>query len=127
NCKVEVVVSTEAAIISAIEKNFASKVTYEAILTEIEKDADQNEKSPLDNANLELIDVEKGGDDAPIVKLVNLMLTEAIKMRASDIHIEPYEKRFRIRFRVDGTLYEKLQPNPSVAAAVTSRIKIMSK
>lgn len=125
HCKVEVVVASETAITAAIEKNFGSKVTYESILTEIEKDADS--AAPVEAANVELIDVERGGEDAPIIKFVNLMLTEAIKMRASDIHIEPYEKRFRVRFRVDGALYEKIQPNPAIAAAVTSRIKIMSK
>lgn len=124
--KVEVVVATETAVNNAIEKYYASKVSYESIMTEIERDLD-SQAPTAEQGPVEIIDVEKAGDDAPIVKLVNLMLTEAIKMRASDIHIESYEKRFRIRFRVDGGLYEKLQPSPSVANAVTSRIKIMSK
>ncbi len=123
--KIEVVVATEAAIVQMIERHYASKVTYESIMTEIEKDVDQS--APIEGSGLEIIDMEKPGEDAPIIKLVNLILTEAIKLRASDIHIEPYEKSFRVRFRVDGTLYEKIQPNPAIANAVTSRIKIMSK
>jgi type IV pilus assembly protein PilB len=63
----------------------------------------------------------------PIVKFVNTMLAEAIKLKASDIHIEPYEKRLRVRYRVDGSLYEKSQPPSGVAAGLSSRIKIMAR
>src|SRR5690606_34265101 len=75
----------------------------------------------------EVIDNEPGSNEGPIVKFVNAMLAEAIKCRASDIHIEPYEKRFRVRFRIDGSLYEKTQPPPGTAAAIVSRVKILSK
>jgi len=61
--------------------------------------------------------------EGPIVKFVNAMLTEAIRLRASDIHLEPYEKRFRVRFRVDGGLVEKTQPPAGAAAAIISRLK----
>ena len=79
------------------------------------------------NANVEIIDSEMSSDEFPIVKFVNAMLSEAIKSRASDIHIEPYEKRFRIRFRVDGGLVEKTQPPANAAAAIISRVKILSR
>jgi len=123
-CKLEPVVASESAIQAAIEKNYQSKVTYETIMTEMERDTSIDAGTAV---NMEIVDVEKSDKDAPVVKFVNLMLTEAIKMRASDIHVEPYEKRFRIRFRIDGTLYEKIQPPPGIAAAISSRIKIMSK
>src|SRR5690606_15778869 len=66
-------------------------------------------------------------NDPAIVKFVNTMLSEAIKVKCSDIHIEPYEKRLRVRFRIDGNLHEKVQPPPGVGVALASRLKIMSR
>jgi len=68
----------------------------------------------------------QAAEDAPVVKLVNLILTDAIKKGASDIHVEPYEKSFRVRYRVDGVLYEVMQPPSRLKAAITSRVKIMA-
>jgi type IV pilus assembly protein PilB len=65
-------------------------------------------------------------EDAPVVKLVNLILTDAIKKEASDIHVEPYEKSFRVRYRIDGILYEVMKPPIKLRNAITSRLKIMS-
>ncbi|MCW9014209.1 MAG: type II secretion system ATPase GspE [Gammaproteobacteria bacterium] len=72
-------------------------------------------------------DLLEAEDDAPIIKLINAVLTEAIKINASDIHIEAFEKRMRIRFRVDGVLREILQPPKNIAPLVISRIKVMAK
>lgn len=124
-CKIEPVVAGEAAINAAIERYYGSKVTYETIMTEMENDG--QEITQTQNFDVTFVDMEKSASDAPVIKFVNLMLTESIKMRASDIHVEPYEKRFRVRFRIDGTLYEKIQPPPGIANAVVSRVKIMSK
>lgn len=123
HCKIEIVLSMESQITSSIERYYQSEVRYEEILTEMEKDSFSRGISE----NMESIDIEKTASSAPIIKFVNLMLSEAIKLKASDIHIEPYEKRFRIRFRVDGQLYEKIQPNPGISNAVASRLKVMSK
>jgi len=71
-------------------------------------------------------DLEKASEDAPVVKLVNLILTDAIKKQASDIHVEPYEKSFRVRYRIDGVLHEVMKPPLKLKNALTSRIKIMS-
>src|SRR6187431_2669056 len=79
---------------------------------------------------LESIDVaslEKQSGEAPIIRLVNLMLMSSIQKGASDIHIEPYEKEFRVRFRIDGILYNVMAPPMKFRDAITSRIKIMSK
>ncbi len=79
---------------------------------------------------LEQIDVgalEKQGGEAPVIRLVNLMLISAIQKGASDIHIEPYEKEFRVRFRIDGILYNIMQPAMKFRDAITSRVKIMAK
>jgi type IV pilus assembly protein PilB len=70
--------------------------------------------------------LEKASEDAPVVKLVNLILTDAIKRKASDIHIEPYEKSFRVRYRIDGVLYEVMKPPMKLKNAITSRLKIMA-
>ncbi len=127
-CKVEAVVSSETMIKQAIEKYYEAKVTYQTIMTEMEKgDDDMTGATNTSVSESTFVDVERARDDAPVVKFVNLILTEAIKLRASDIHIEPYEKRFRIRYRVDGTLFEKIQPPPGIANAIVSRLKIMSK
>jgi general secretion pathway protein E len=77
--------------------------------------------------------IEETGDlldetsDAPIIRLVNLMLSQAVKARASDIHIEPYQKQLKIRYRIDGILYDKLTPPKHIHSTLVSRIKIMAK
>ena len=79
---------------------------------------------------LEQIDVaslERQGGEAPVIRLVNLMMMSAIQKAASDIHIEPYEKEFRVRFRIDGILYNVMAPPMKFRDAITSRIKIMAK
>jgi len=72
-------------------------------------------------------DLLESEDDAPIIRLINALLTEAVKEGASDIHIEPYENRLVVRFRIDGVLREVLAPQKAIASAVVSRIKVMAK
>ncbi len=88
-------------------------------------------KPPLeisaDEAEMDLATLEKAAEEAPIIKLVNLILTDAVKRGASDIHIEPYEKEFRARFRIDGILQNVMAPPMKLKDAITSRIKIMAK
>jgi general secretion pathway protein E len=72
-------------------------------------------------------DLLESDDDAPIIRLINALLTEAVKEAASDIHIEPYENRLVVRFRIDGVLREVLSPQKAIASAVVSRIKVMAK
>ena len=76
---------------------------------------------------LEPEDLMEADDDAPIIRLINALLTEAIKVNASDVHVEPFENRLRIRFRVDGMLREILKPPGNIAPLVISRIKVMAK
>src|SRR5205814_6632439 len=71
-------------------------------------------------------DVGSLAEEAPIVKLVNSLITDAVRKGASDIHIEPYEKFLRVRFRIDGTLYETMSPPLRMKAAITPRPKIMA-
>jgi len=76
---------------------------------------------------IDVASLEKQGGEAPIIRLVNLMLMSSIQKGASDIHIEPYEKEFRVRFRIDGILYNVMAPPMKFRDAITSRLKIMAK
>jgi type IV pilus assembly protein PilB len=125
-CKIEVVVAPEISISKAIEKWYGGRAGNDmrALVTEMENSTEAlNFTASLEAQLLDGNDSET----APLVKFVNQMLAEAIKVKASDIHIEPYEKRMRIRYRIDGSLHEKIQPPPGIAAALSSRIKIMSR
>jgi type IV pilus assembly protein PilB len=120
---IEVVVASEVAIDEAIQRYYEKQVTYDDVLGDIDADAIE---VGTDEDEVNLVDLEKGAGEAPVIKLCNVILLNAIKKRASDIHIEPYEKAFRVRYRIDGVLYEE-QPLPmKLKNAVTSRIKIMS-
>jgi type IV pilus assembly protein PilB len=77
--------------------------------------------------DMDISALESEAEQAPVVKLVNLILVDAIKKMASDIHIEPYEKSFRVRYRIDGVLYEVMKPPMKLRNALISRLKIMSK
>ncbi len=98
--------------------------------------AEYAEELGLEDSSLEVLEeqeeidlesIERSSEEAPVVRLVNVILVEALKRGASDIHIEPYEKEFRIRFRIDGVLYNIMNPPLKLKDALTSRIKIMSK
>ncbi|MBK7556265.1 MAG: Flp pilus assembly complex ATPase component TadA, partial [Flavobacteriales bacterium] len=76
--------------------------------------------------SVNVVDLENAAGDAPVVKLVNLVLVEAIKKKASDIHIEPYEKDFRVRYRIDGMLYEVMKPPGKLKNSIVARLKVMA-
>jgi len=128
---IEVVVAAEGAIRKAIEKyygeNAMSQLANEASVEDIMGEFEDGEIAVADaESSINVVDLEKAADDAPVVKLVNLILVDAIKKGASDIHIEPYEKDFRVRYRIDGVLYEVMRPPLKLKNAITSRIKIMA-
>ena len=79
-----------------------------------------------DDEDVNLLELEKASEDAPVVRLVNMILLNAIKKGASDIHIEPYEKKLRVRYRIDGVLTEEMTPPLKLKNAITSRLKIMA-
>ncbi len=103
---IEPVVASEAAILEGIEKAYAASAIPEENLDDLMADFSDEAAIELqaEQAESTLADLERGAEEAPIVKLVNFVLTDAVKRGASDIHIEPYEKEFRVRFRIDGTL-----------------------
>jgi type IV pilus assembly protein PilB len=122
--KVEPVVAAETSIKNAINKHYDSAGMVEDIMKDFDDKDIEALKEGEDNVNL--AELGQAAEDAPVVKLVNLILTDAIKKGASDIHIEPYEKTFRVRYRIDGVLYEVMQPPTRLRAAITSRVKIMA-
>jgi type IV pilus assembly protein PilB len=126
NLNIDVVVASEPAIEEAIEKYYTSNVSFEDVMLDF---ADEEEEFELDDVeeDLNVLDLEKSAGDAPVVKLVNLILLDAIRKNASDIHVEPYEKQLRIRYRIDGVLYEVMKPPVKLKHAITSRLKIMSR
>lgn len=123
---VESVVAAENAIMDAIEEHYSpeeDEMSLDDVLTEFD-DSDMEVVEGEEEVDME--DLKKSVDDAPVVKLVNKILTDAIKKGASDIHIEPYEKSFRVRYRVDGVLSEVMKPPLKLKNAIVSRIKIIS-
>jgi len=118
---VELVLASESEITAVINKFFDRSIEFKEIISEFDEDLEVVHDEMQDTADLERV-----ADDAPVVKLANYLLTEAIKRRASDIHIEPYEKEFRIRYRIDGVLYEVMRPPLKLRNALSSRLKIMS-
>ncbi|MEE9152730.1 MAG: type IV-A pilus assembly ATPase PilB [candidate division NC10 bacterium] len=122
--KVEPVVAAETSIKNAINKHYDSA----GLVQDIMRDFDDREVSTVDEGDEgpDVGDLQRATEDAPVVKLVNLILSDAIKKGASDIHIEPYEKSFRVRLRIDGILYDVMQPPMKLKAAIISRVKIMS-
>ncbi|MDP1919667.1 MAG: type IV-A pilus assembly ATPase PilB [Myxococcales bacterium] len=121
---IEPVVTSEPALREAIEKYYAEKgPNLEDIINTMEDDVEVADGED-DGGNVE--EMAKAADDAPVIKLVNLILKDAIGKRASDIHVEPYEKDFRVRFRIDGVMYEVMKPPMKLRNAITSRLKIMA-
>jgi type IV pilus assembly protein PilB len=126
---IEPVVASETAIMEGIEKAYVQQAPEEdlekvmASMSEDEADVELQ----AEEEDVGLAALEKSADEAPIVKLVNIILTEAVKRGASDIHVEPYEKELRVRFRIDGMLQPIMSPPMKLKDAITSRIKIMAK
>jgi len=148
---VEPVVASETAVFEAIARYYKTAITVRGAREAVAAPAGESissaaslemvtkaleETSSIVDDDVELlqemeqIDVaslERQGGEAPVIRLVNLMLMSAIQKGASDIHVEPYEKEFRVRFRIDGLLYNVMAPPMKFRDAITSRIKIMSK
>lgn len=125
-CKIEVVVAPETMIQRAIERYYPKKEKG-ADMSSVAADMEFSDDALNFTQSLQAQLLDQTDTDPAIVKFVNTMLSEAIKVKCSDIHIEPYEKRLRVRFRIDGNLHEKVQPPPGVGVALASRLKIMSR
>src|SRR4030081_2031519 len=126
---VEPVVASESAIGEAITRFYGGSDGDSEELSKMMKDLVEDEELELaaEEAEMDLASLEKAAEEAPIIKLVNLILTDSVKRGASDIHIEPYELEMRVRFRVDGQLQTVMSPPLRLKDAITSRLKIMAK
>ncbi len=119
--EVRPVVATETAIKRAIDRFYDSADSLAEVMRDMEEDFEIVEEMD-DDMGL----VEAQSEDAPVVKLVNSLIADAVNKGASDIHIEPFEKTLRVRFRIDGQLHEMMLPPYKMKGAITSRLKIMA-
>jgi len=127
--RVEPVVASEEALREAIDNYYGT--THALELKKVMDDLSTVEEAALEvleeEEEFDVSSLEADSEQAPVVRLVNLILTDAVKRGASDIHIEPYEKSYRARLRIDGVLYEVMNPPLKLREAMTSRIKILAK
>jgi type IV pilus assembly protein PilB len=120
---VEMVVASETDIKTAVDKYYDQSASLADVMGNLDV---EDLEIVGDEDDVDVSSLERATEDAPVVKMVNAILQDAIKKKASDIHIEPYEKSFRVRYRIDGVLYEVMKPPLKLKNAITSRIKIMS-
>ncbi len=115
------VVATETAIKRAIDRFYESADSLAEVMKDIQDDFEIVEEMD-DDSGL----AEAQSEDAPVVKLVNSLIADAVNKGASDIHVEPFEKKLRVRYRIDGVLHEMMSPPIKMKGAITSRLKIMA-
>src|SRR5881296_1129596 len=129
NLQVLPLVASQTAIKKAIDRNYESKTeAITSVLSDMQTDLGNVEvvEDGEEGAKVDVFELKESADEAPVVKLVNMVLVDAIQKGASDIHFESYKKIFRIRFRMDGVLHEMLAPPKRLESAILSRLKIMS-
>jgi type IV pilus assembly protein PilB len=123
NLEAEPFVTTEDQIKRAIDRYYDSVISMADVMRSMEEDLEVVEEEQEEESTI--ADMESA-DQAPVVKFVNSMIAQAVREGASDIHVEAYEKTLRVRFRIDGTLYERMTPPYQLRQAIISRLKIMS-
>src|SRR5512143_732371 len=122
---VEPVVSSESAIQAAIERYYNVGPSYDEVMASFDVGEEEIDFG-AEEEDINVMELERASADAPVVRLVNVLLLNAIRKGASDIHVECYEKKLRIRYRIDGVLHEEMTPPLKLRAALVSRLKIMS-
>jgi general secretion pathway protein E len=121
---VEPVLATRAEITALINRAYQAKVdVVDEMLEQLDEDELQGLEKQIEGSQ-DLLDI---ANKAPIIKLVNMILFQALKMRASDVHVQPYEDKLQVRYRIDGILYDQMAPPKKIQDAILSRIKIMGK
>lgn len=128
NLRIQAVIAPESSIIQSIDKYYGSSTGIEA-----QKFLEEIELGDLDDSSIELVEEEddygyegETDEDAPAIKLVNLIFQDSVTKGVSDIHFEPYEKVFRVRFRIDGVLHEYMTPPMNLKNKVLSRVKLIA-
>ncbi len=130
NLQVLPLAASQTAVRKAIDRNYESRTeAMQTVMQDISSDLENVEVVDGEDESgtkVDVFELKESADEAPVVKLVNMVLVDAIQKGASDIHFETYEKVFRIRFRMDGVLHEMLSPPKRLESAILSRLKIMS-
>jgi type IV pilus assembly protein PilB len=128
NLRIQAVIAPETSIIESIDKYYGSSTGIEA-----QKFLEEMELGDIDDASIELVEDEEDyayegeeDEDAPAIKLVNLIFQDSVSKGVSDIHFEPYEKVFRVRIRIDGVLHEYMTPPMNLKNKVLSRVKLVA-
>src|SRR5262249_39132338 len=116
-------VAAPSLIQAAVEKYYEAQTNYDEVLQHLDSD---NVEVVKEDEDVDLKELEKATEEAPVVKLVNALLSDAIRKRASDIHIEPYGKLLRVGFRIGGVLLGIMQPALRLKDAIPSRLKVMA-
>ncbi len=120
-------IATEADVMGAIERLYAGHhESIQDVVKQIEQDKGLSSLAGRNENTIDLEAIEEMAEAAPVRKLLNMVLLLAIKDKASDIHFEPFEEEYKMRYRVDGVLYELVPPPRHLAPAISSRIKVMS-
>jgi len=122
---IEPVVASEASVETALARYYDKGPDLDQMVDSL-GDLDNVDYAAVTDENVNVVDLENQAGEAPVVKLCNAILVSAIKKKASDIHVEPYEKSLRVRFRIDGILQEEMRPPLKLRNAITSRLKIMA-
>ena len=122
-CDIEATLATESSILNAIDQYYKTASSFDDVVKDIDKE-NRLQESRVEFDSKRLAEI---AEEAPVIKLVNMVIMQAVKDRASDIHIEPEEDRLVIRFRIDGILHEMFSPPKHLEPALMSRIKVLSK
>ena len=122
-CEIEAVFSAEGAILNAIDQYYKTASSFNDVI----KDIDKEKRLQESNVEFDSKKLAEIAEEAPVIKLVNMVIMQAVKDRASDIHIEPEENKLVVRFRIDGILHEVFSPPKHLEPALMSRIKVLSK
>ena len=123
-CAVQLVVATRKDIDASIENYLPTASVF--VIDDIYEDIAETDFSVIERETAEIADLKEVAGHSPVVKLVNYMIFSAVQEGVSDVHIEPGDHELRIRYRLDGRLFEKLSPPHQMSAAIVSRLKIMA-
>lgn len=117
-------VASEASIKTVIDHYYDDSSQIDSLLSDFK---DEEVELVDEETQESVIELRRATEEAPVVKLVNLILTSGVKKGASDIHLEPYEREFRVRFRIDGVLHEEMRPPLRLKSAIASRVKVIAR
>lgn len=123
---VEAVVAPADRVDAIIAEHFSKQEALTDVMSELAADEKLNSLQAMGDQSIDLEAILEASEDNKVVKLLNMVLLQAIRDKASDVHFEPFENEFKMRYRIDGVLYEMVPPPPALGPAIVSRVKVMS-